>query len=89
MRLVASPDGRDGSLTIHQDATLSAGLFAPGETTTHALEPDRYGWVQVARGSIEIDGQKLSAGDALAAVGPGELSIKGVEDAEVLVFDLA
>jgi redox-sensitive bicupin YhaK (pirin superfamily) len=89
LRLVASPDGRDGSLSIHQDATLSAGLFAAGETTKHTVGKDRYGWIQVAKGRIEVDGQKLNAGDALAAVGPGELSLKGVEDAEVLVFDLA
>ncbi|HVK87606.1 MAG TPA: pirin family protein [Kofleriaceae bacterium] len=89
LRVVASPDGRDGSVTIHQDATISAGLFAAGETTTHAIPKDRYGWVQVARGTVEIGGEKLTAGDALAAVGPGELKVSGVEDAEILVFDLA
>jgi len=89
LRLVASPDGRDGSLSIHQDATLSAGLFAPGESATHVVAAKRYAWVQVARGAIEVVGEKLSAGDALSAVGPGELTIKGTEDAEVLVFDLA
>jgi redox-sensitive bicupin YhaK (pirin superfamily) len=89
LRLVASPDGRDGSVSIHQDATLSAGLFAAGEQATVAVPDKRYGWIHVARGSVEIDGQKLSAGDALAAVGPGELALKGVEDAEVLVFELA
>ena len=89
LRVVASPDGRDGSVTIHQDATISAGLFEAGETTTHAIPKDRYGWVQVARGTVEIGGEKLTAGDALAAVGPGELKVSGVEDAEILVFDLA
>jgi len=88
LRLVASPDGRDGSLTIHQDATIAAGLFAPGEAVTHVVAPGRYAWVQVARGTIEVAGEKLSAGDALAAVGPGELAINGTEDAELLVFDL-
>jgi redox-sensitive bicupin YhaK (pirin superfamily) len=89
LRLVASPDGRDGSLSIHQDATISAGLFAPGESTTHKIADKRHAWVQVARGSIEVGGEKLSAGDALATQGPGELTIKGTEDAEILVFDLA
>lgn len=89
LRLVASSDGRDGSITIHQDATLSAGLFAPGEAATHVIGPKRYAWVQVARGAIEVNGEKLVAGDALSAEGAGELTIKGAEDAEVLVFDLA
>jgi redox-sensitive bicupin YhaK (pirin superfamily) len=89
LRLVASPDGRDGSVSIHQDATLSAGLFAAGEQATIAVPDKRYGWLHVARGSVEVDGQQLSAGDALAAVGPGELALKGVDDAEVLVFELA
>ncbi|HEY4178215.1 MAG TPA: pirin family protein [Kofleriaceae bacterium] len=89
LRLVVSPDGRDGSISIHQDATLSAGLFAKGESATHTVAKDRYAWIQVAKGAIEVGGEKLSAGDALAAVGPGELAITGTDDAEVLVFDLA
>jgi len=89
LRLVASPDGRDGSISIHQDATISAGLFAPGEAATHVVAPSRYAWLQVAKGGVEVAGEKLSAGDALAAVGPGALEIKGIEDAEILVFDLA
>ena len=89
LRLVASPDGRDGSITIHQDATLRAGLLAPGQTASHAVADKRYAWVQVARGEVTIDGETLKAGDGLAAVGPGELTIAGTQDAEVLVFDLA
>ena len=89
LRLVASPDGRDGSITIHQDATLSAGLLGKGESATHTVAADRHAWVQIARGSVEIDGETLVAGDGLAAVGAGELRINGVDDAEVLVFDLA
>jgi redox-sensitive bicupin YhaK (pirin superfamily) len=89
LRLVASPDGRDGSVTIHQDATLSAGLFAKGETATHVVPSERYAWVQVARGTIQVAGETLAAGDGLAAVGPGELAITGTDDAELLVFDLA
>ena len=89
LRLVASPDGRDGSVSIHQDATISAGLFAAGESAKHVVADKRYAWLQVARGGIEVGGETLAAGDAIAAVGPGELVIKGTADAEVLVFDLA
>jgi redox-sensitive bicupin YhaK (pirin superfamily) len=89
LRLVASSDGRDGSISIHQDATLESGLFKPGESATHTVADKRFAWVQVARGSVTVNGEKLSAGDGLSATGGGELRIEGVEDAEVLVFDLA
>ena len=89
LRLVASPDGRDGSLTIHQDASLSAGLLAPGESVTHTLAADRHAWIQVARGTIDVAGERLSAGDGLAATGGGDLVLTASADAEVLVFDLA
>jgi redox-sensitive bicupin YhaK (pirin superfamily) len=88
LRLVASPDGRDGSVTIHQDATLSIGLLAAGDKVEHTIAANRYAWVQVARGSIELDGQKLSHGDGASIAGPGTLRIGGVDNAEVLVFDL-
>ncbi len=89
LRVVASPDGRDGSITIHQDASLLSGLLAPGETATHVVAPARHAWLQVARGVVQVNGEKLVAGDGLAADGQGELRIEGTEDAEVLVFDLA
>ena len=89
LRVVASPDGRDGSVSLHQDAVLAAGLLEPGQRVNHAVAENRYAWVQVARGAVEVNGQKLVAGDGLAAQGAGELSITGVEAAEVLVFDLA
>lgn len=88
LRVVVSPHSRDGSLAIHQDATIAASLLAPGQHVEHALGDNRYGWVQVARGSIELAGQKLAAGDGAAIRGPGTLSITGVDDAELLVFDL-
>jgi redox-sensitive bicupin YhaK (pirin superfamily) len=89
LRVVASPDGRDGSVSLHQDAILAATLLEPGQTVTYAVTESRYAWVQVARGAVEVNGQKLVAGDGLAAHGAGELTIAGVEAAEVLVFDLA
>lgn len=89
LRVVASPDGRDGSLTIHQDVTLSAALLAPGESVTHTLAADRYAWIQIARGTVDVAGERLSAGDGLAAAGGGDLVLTASADAEVLVFDLA
>ena len=59
------------------------------QRVNHAVAENRYAWVQVARGAVEVNGQKLVAGDGLAAQGAGELAITGVEAAEVLVFDLA
>ena len=89
LRVVASNDGRDGSVTIHQDATLAATLLAPGERVEHVVNKGRYAWVQVARGTVEVDGQTLVAGDGAAVKGEGTLPITGKANAEVLVFDLA
>ncbi|MBA3541434.1 MAG: pirin family protein [Deltaproteobacteria bacterium] len=89
LRIVASPDGRDGSIQIHQDATLAATLLSPAKSVTHTLASDRHAWVQVARGKVDLAGQQLGAGDGAAIRGPGELTITGIEDAELLLFDLA
>jgi len=88
LRLVASPDGRDGSVTIHQNATISAGLLAAGARVEHVLAKQRFAWVQVTRGAIELEGTRLAAGDGASLHGPGTLAITGVEDGELLVFDL-
>ena len=88
LRLVASPNGRAGSLKIHQDNKLYAGLFDKGESAKYALKPDRYAWLQVARGSVELNGIKLQAGDGAAAAEELVLELTGVDDAEVLLFDL-
>lgn len=88
LRVVASPDGRDGSITIHQNATLSTTLLAPGNKVTHTLAPKRYAWIQVARGAVEVNGEKLDTSDGVAIAGEGPITITGVKDAEVLVFDL-
>jgi quercetin 2,3-dioxygenase len=88
LRLVASPDGRDGSVTIHQDATISASLLSPGQRVEHTLAKNRYAWIQVARGAIELDGERLSAGDGAAVRGASTLPLVGVDDSELLLFDM-
>jgi redox-sensitive bicupin YhaK (pirin superfamily) len=90
LRLVASNDGREGSLTLHQDASLFAGLLAPGERVSHQLVQGRYAWLHVASGKVQVGGQELGAGDA-ASFESGEIpqiEITGQEPAEVLLFDL-
>jgi len=89
LRLVASPDARDGSLTIHTDARVYAGLFDRGETATLELAPKRHAWVHVARGSVKINGQPLSEGDGMAISDERAVAVEGVADAEVIAFDLA
>lgn len=88
LRLVGARDGRDGSVTIHQDVDLYATILKAGEVVTHAIAPGRGGWVQVARGSITLNGQALTEGDGAAVTSSGNITIEGVTDAEVLVFDL-
>jgi redox-sensitive bicupin YhaK (pirin superfamily) len=88
LRLVASPDGRDGSVTIHQDATLASAILPAGTSVTHKLAPKRYAWIQVARGSVTVNGEKLATSDGMAIAGDGDITITGVDQAEVLVFDL-
>lgn len=88
LRLVASPDGRDGSVTIHADATLSVGLFDGAESAELALDPARKGYVHVARGQVVVNGQALNAGDALKLDGERTLAIEQGQQAEVLFFDL-
>jgi len=89
LALIASPDGADGSTTIHQDARIYATLLAPGQRVEHALAPGRSGWVQVARGELELDGRVLSAGDGAALTGEATIRLAGRGAlAEALVFDL-
>ena len=89
LRLIASPDGADGSVSIHQNARLYVGLLARGDEVTHHLGQGRYAWLQVAKGAIELNGKALRQGDGAAVSDEPTLSIKGSEDAEVLLFDLA
>jgi quercetin 2,3-dioxygenase len=87
LRLIASPDRREGSLLIHQDARVYAGLFDGVERAELALAAGRKGYVHVARGSLKVNGQELGAGDALKTEG-GRLDLDSGRAAEVLVFDL-
>jgi hypothetical protein len=89
LRLVASPDGRDGSVTIHADASISAALVDGDETIERTLDLRRKTYVHVVRGSIDLNGRKLDAGDAAALVDERSLRLSDGEQAEVLVFDLA
>jgi hypothetical protein len=89
LRLVASRDGAEGSLTVHQDARILATLLAPGEAVRHPLPPGRHAWVQVVSGEVEVEGERLSAGDGAAISSSAEVVIRGVRDAEALLLDLA
>jgi quercetin 2,3-dioxygenase len=88
LRLIGSRDGRDGSMTIHQDVDLYATLLAPGDEVSHDIAAGRGGWLQVARGSVSLNGENLNEGDGVAISTSGPLRITGGADAEVLLFDL-
>lgn len=89
LRIIASPEGRDGSVKIHADANVYAGLFNESETATLALDPNRKHYVHLISGALEINDQPLSAGDALLIADESKLEIKNGKSAEVLVFDLS
>lgn len=89
LRVIASPDGNNGSVTIHQDASLYVSLLSPGQQVTHEFTSGRHGWLQVARGAVQLNGATLTQGDGAAISDEQKLDIKGTEDAEVLLFDLA
>jgi redox-sensitive bicupin YhaK (pirin superfamily) len=88
LRIVVSPDGRDGSVSIHQDASMFAGLFDGDESATHDFAPGRLGYVHVARGEVTVNGRALKAGDALMYKDEPRVTIENGNGAEVLVFDL-
>jgi quercetin 2,3-dioxygenase len=89
LRLIAGPDGEDGSVTIHQDVRLYVTLLAPGQQVSHVLAKGRYAWLQVAKGAVELNGKLMQQGDGAAISDEQTLVIKGAENAEVLLFDLA
>lgn len=89
LRLVVSPDGREGSVKIRQDNELYATVLGPGESVQHELKSDRHAYVQVARGSVKLNGKELETGDGAAISAEKLVELTGVNDAEVLLFDLA
>jgi redox-sensitive bicupin YhaK (pirin superfamily) len=88
LRLVASPDGEDGSLVIHQDARVYQSKLAAGQAVTHELKPGRAAFVHVATGAATVNGEKLIAGDAVAIEKEPLVRVTGDEAGEVLLFDL-
>jgi len=89
LRLVASEDGRDGSVTIQQDARLYAAILEPGAIVEHQLAADRYAWAQVARGNLKLNGVAMNQGDGAAVRDETALQLVADDKAEVLLFDLA
>ncbi len=88
LRLLASRDGRAGSVTIHRDVDLYAALIGEGAQVAHTIKPGRLGWLQVARGAATLNGVALDEGDGVAIEAAGDLAVTGA-DAEILLFDLA
>jgi quercetin 2,3-dioxygenase len=89
LRLVASPNGQDGSLTIHRDARLYLATLNDGETAASILKPGRHAWLQVLRGKVGLNGHALSAGDGAAVSEEERLDIRSHTGSEVMLFDLA
>jgi redox-sensitive bicupin YhaK (pirin superfamily) len=87
-KLVASHDGREGSVTIRQDAELYATILEPGESSTHAFRNGRHAWLQVARGAVTLNGRPLKEGDGVAVSEETALTATATQPAEVLLFDL-
>lgn len=90
LKLVGSRNGRDGSITIHQDIDLYAAALSEGDSVSYTFTPNRVGWVQVARGEVQLNDQTLSAGDGVAIAQESIITLQGAaQDAEVLLFDMA
>ena len=88
LRLIASADGRDGSVMIHQDASLYASLMNGADNVSHALAPDRKAYVHVVHGEVKVNGQALTTGDAAKLSGETSIELSDAKDAEILLFDL-
>jgi len=88
LRLIAAPDAAEGSVTLHQDARIYAGLFNAMESAVHPLAPGRRAYVHVARGTIDVNGHTLAAGDAAKLTDETEVALENGRAAEVLLFDL-
>jgi redox-sensitive bicupin YhaK (pirin superfamily) len=88
LRLVASPDGARGSLTLHQDVRLYSGTLLAGKEVVHPLAEERFAWIQVVRGDLQLNGQELREGDGAAVAQVNELKLSSPKGAELLLFDL-
>ena len=88
LRLVASPDGREGSITVHQDAALYVSLLEAEQAVEHRIASGRHAWLQVARGSVEANGERLGGGDGAAISAEPRLAVRAEEPSEILLFDL-
>lgn len=88
LRLIAAPGGAEGSLHINQDVRILAGLFTRGESAVYRTDDERHLWLQVARGRVRAAGRELVRGDGLAVSDMAQLEIDGLEDGEILLFDL-
>jgi len=89
LQLVASSDGHDGSVTIHQDARIYAAILEAGQTLVHPIDEKRSAWLQVARGTLRCNDHELTQGDGAAVREESELRLRSHDQAEVLLFDLA
>jgi quercetin 2,3-dioxygenase len=89
LRLIASDDGRDGSVTVHQDVSVFASILGAGERVKHEMDQTRHGWIQIARGEISVNGQRAGQGAGASASGESSLEILAEQPSEILLFDLA
>ncbi len=88
LRLIGSRDGRDGSVTIHQDVDLYASRLGKGESISHDLAVNRKGWIHVVNGAVVLNGKRLQTGDGAAIEGPATIDLTGDSDVELLLFDM-
>ncbi len=88
LHLATSKTGRDGSIAVHQDADLWLAKLEPGQTISHLLAGDRHAWVHVAEGEVQLNGETLSGGDAVALSGKTCLQLAAIQPSQVLLFDL-
>ena len=88
LRLLAAPEGAEGAVTLYQDVRLYDALLAAGDEVTHTLTHGRHAWLQVVKGAVTLNGNRLTAGDGAAVSGEESLTVRGDEESEVLLFDL-
>ena len=89
LRLIASEDGREDTVQVHQDVSLFASILPAGAEVERAMNEQRYAWIQVARGAVNVNGERADQGDGVVVIGESSLRIRAEEDAEILLFDLA